>query len=104
MTSQPEGQPIRVYISGPMSGIPDLNFPAFNAVATMLRDKGYEVENPAAKGEVEGWDWEDYLRYDLRALMDCQAIYTLPGWYRSPGSQLEVAVATALRFKRMGDQ
>lgn len=97
-------RPIKVYISGPMSGYEDLNFPAFNAAASALRDKGYEVENPALKGEVEGWEWEDYLRYDIRALMDCDAIYTLPGWYRSPGSQLEVAVATALRMKRMGAQ
>lgn len=93
---------MRVYISGPMSGIQGHNFAAFNEVANQLRDQGCEVENPATKGIVEGWEWEDYLRYDLKALMSCDAIYTLPNWHRSPGSQLEVQVATALRMKRMG--
>lgn len=93
---------MRVYISGPMTGEPDLNFPAFNEVANDLRDKGCEVENPAEKGIVDGWEWEDYLRYDLKRLVECDAIWTLPGWHRSPGAQLEVQVATALRMKRMG--
>ena len=94
---------MKVYVSGPMTGHDDLNFPAFNEAEKYLRSRGFDVENPAAKGIVDGWEWEDYLRYDIRALMDCGAIYTLPGWYRSPGSQLEVAIATALRYVRMGE-
>ena len=27
----------RIYIAGPMSGLPDLNYPAFNAMAERLR-------------------------------------------------------------------
>ena len=38
---------MRVYISGPMSGLPELNFPAFHAAAASLRAKGLDVVNPA---------------------------------------------------------
>lgn len=42
-----ETKPARVYISGPMSGLPDLNFPAFNAAAQQLRELGLDAVNPA---------------------------------------------------------
>ena len=37
----------RVYIAGPMTGLPDFNYPAFNAAAAKLRALGLEVLNPA---------------------------------------------------------
>ena len=37
----------RIYLSGPMSGLPELNFPAFHAEAARLRALGFEVVNPA---------------------------------------------------------
>jgi hypothetical protein len=37
----------KIYLSGPMTGLPDLNFPAFNAAASALRAKGLNVINPA---------------------------------------------------------
>lgn len=87
---------MRVYISGPMTGYPDDNFPAFNAKAAELEAEGYEVENPAAKGVIDGWEWSDYLRYDLRVLTECDAVYTLDGWEGSRGASLEMHVAKAL--------
>ncbi|MBT9158943.1 MAG: hypothetical protein DDT26_00192 [Dehalococcoidia bacterium] len=38
---------MRIYISGPMTGLHDLNFPAFRDAAAKLRAIGYEVVNPA---------------------------------------------------------
>lgn len=37
----------RIYDSGPMTGLPGLNFPAFDAAAKQLRAAGYDVVNPA---------------------------------------------------------
>lgn len=42
----------RIYIAGPMTGLPDFNFPAFNDMAAILRGLGYHVENPAEHGVV----------------------------------------------------
>jgi hypothetical protein len=44
---------IRVYVAGPMTGIKDFNYPAFNAVAASLREAGYLIENPAEHGTVD---------------------------------------------------
>lgn len=86
----------RVYVSGPMTGIPDDNFPLFNATSEELRNQGWDVENPAEKGIIPGWEWADYLRYDIIRLCGCTAIYTLPGWENSRGARLEMHVAQAL--------
>jgi len=86
----------RVYVAGPMTGIVDFNFPAFNQAAEMLRSKGYIVENPADHGLVEGAEWADYLAYDLTRIGLCGSIYLLPGWEQSKGAQLEVMIAQRL--------
>ena len=78
-----------LYVSGPMTGLPELNFPAFHAAAASLRAAGYAVINPAEFGEGDGMTWADYLRKDIRALMDCDGIALLDGWERSRGARLE---------------
>lgn len=90
-----------IYISGPMTGLPDLNFPAFNAAARMLRDLGHDVRNPAEVGEEPGKSWEDYMRKDLRLLCDCTHIYLLPGWEKSKGAHLELHIAHRLGMEVM---
>lgn len=87
-----------IYISGPMTGLPDNNFLAFNAAAEFLRRTRRPIENPAEKGQKRGWKWVDYLRYDIRKLMDCSTIAMLPGWTKSRGACLEYLVAGALDF------
>lgn len=77
----------RLYLSGGMSGIPEFNFPAFNALAKELRGKGYEVINPAEHGAKDSW--EQYLAYDLKLLLQCDAIVMLPEWEQSKGAKLE---------------
>ncbi len=90
----------RVYVSGPMSGLPNNNVPAFDAAAAKLRKKGYRVTNPAELDDGEPCKtWEDCLRRDLRALTKCGAVATLPSWKKSRGANLEVHVARALAFE-----
>lgn len=88
----------RLYLSGPMTGIPEWNFPAFNHVEAELAAVGYEVANPAGKGLVEGWTWARYLRYDLKVLLTCDAVATLDGWEHSRGARLETRVAEELEM------
>jgi hypothetical protein len=94
---------MRTYISGPMTGIADFNRPAFAAEAAKLRAMGVEVINPAEHGEDDPtMQWSDYLRKDIRLLMDCNAIHMLPGWTKSKGAMLEYHIATKLGYSITG--
>jgi hypothetical protein len=86
----------RLYIAGPMSGYPEHNFPAFNQAAEQLRAAGYDVENPADTGLVDGWEWADYLRFDLPLMLKCDGVAGLFGWQDSKGACLEMHVAEEL--------
>lgn len=83
----------RIYISGPMTGLMDSNFPAFNAEAERLRDLGHEVVNPAEINPDPATGWHACMRADLKALLDCDAIVLLDGWEASQGAHLELHVA-----------
>ena len=93
---------MKVYLSGPMSGLPESNFPAFNHGAKLLRGMGVELVNPAelnpgcdappvdAPPEVHKAYWQKCLRVDVRELTHCDAIVLLPGWEYSSGAHLEL--------------
>lgn len=85
-----------------MTGIPDFNYPAFFSEAARLRALGHSVNNPAEFGAQSADAWEDYLRRDIVALMDCQTIHMLPGWTKSKGARLERYIASQLGFTITG--
>jgi hypothetical protein len=91
-----------IYLSGPMSGTKDHNFPAFEEAARTLRAQGHTVISPH---ELEAVDhdnpkpWEYYVRQDLILMLThCSRLALLPGWQSSQGARLEVQVASSLRF------
>ena len=53
---------MRIYISGPMTGLPDYNYPAFHAAAQRLTDGGHEPVSPTQIGQHPDWTWEDYMQ------------------------------------------
>lgn len=87
-----------IYISGPMTGLPNYNYDEFNRVASILKRMGYKVINPADTGVREGWIWRDYLTKDLIDLLsnNVSIVVTLDGWENSKGARLEVHVAKEL--------
>lgn len=84
----------KLYISGPMTGIPEWNYPAFNNAEKRLIATGYEVVNPASLPKQESW--EAYLRQDLMQMLDCDGLALLPGSLGSKGAKLEIHVASSL--------
>ena len=90
----------RIYIAGPMTGLPEFNYPAFHAAAAAWRAAGWEVSNPAENfGGHMGMPYADYIRKDLADLMTCEAIAFLPGWEASKGARLEHHVAEVLEMR-----
>jgi hypothetical protein len=99
-TGNPRKAP-SIYIAGPMTDIPDFNFPAFNRVAAKLRGEGFDVTNPAELHSHTHMPWEFYMRSALRAMLDCEMIYMLVGWSSSRGACLELDIARKLGFAVM---
>ncbi len=100
LTSRPSRAIVgRIYISGPMSGMPDFNRAAFHLAWNELHAQGYEAINP---GNIEGdddWTWSDWMREDIKWLVDCQNIVMLPGWEKSRGAKLEKYIAQELGMR-----
>jgi hypothetical protein len=101
---------MKLYIAGPMTGVPEYNYPLFNQVARLLRGRGYEVVNPAELDAITQDELEEldaappgglgdgsalpaYLRRDFRELVWCDGIVLLPQWRSSPGANAELGVA-----------
>lgn len=91
-----EARPPKVYISGPMTDVPQLNHPAFNLAAQALRSAGWAVFNPAENGMPPEAPWAEHMRVDIAQLTRCTHVATLEGWQSSRGAVLEVHIANRL--------
>jgi len=89
----------KIYISGPMTGYPDLNYPAFNAAEKALRELGFEVENPANNPDPDPVSWEGYMRTAIKQVCDCDTVALLPNWWKSKGAMVEVNLANTLKLE-----
>lgn len=109
---------MKIYIAGPMRGIPNFNFPAFYAAEDRLRSEGHDVFNPARRdndhygadisagnktgcleqaAKEHGFDLRKTLAADLKYICeDADSVALLPGWEKSKGANAERAVAIAL--------
>lgn len=108
---------MKVYVAGPMRGIPEFNYPAFNAATAKLRADGHIVFNPAERDiERDGKDWGkegktgslkeiEAKGFSLRTALgddlawicaEADAVALLPGWELSKGATAERATALAL--------
>ena len=103
---------MKLYISGPMTGVPDYNRGQFNRVAQELRNQGHEVLNPAELDdpqeirqqiEEQGYAavWAEVLSRDVEAILcnGIEGLVLLPRWWDSPGARLEVLAAMSAGLK-----
>lgn len=90
-----------IYVSGPMSGIAENNFPLFQRVVKSLRDHGLEVVCPTecATCSVGEDVYDNYMRGDLIEMFrKCKGIALIPGWDTSKGATMEAMNALLLKF------
>ena len=91
----------KVYISGPITGIDFGNRLAFMAARCGLELCGYEVVDPSDVKLDDDATWADYMRADLKLLLDCDYIYMLEGWEDSKGARLERGLAERLGIEQV---
>lgn len=90
---------MKIYIAGPMTGLPESNYPAFHSAARRLRELGHTVLNPAENPVPPcGGTWQGYMRLALAQLVQCECIVLLPGWSESKGALIERWLAQVLQM------
>jgi Domain of unknown function (DUF4406)/Domain of unknown function (DUF5664) len=83
-----------IYVAGPMRGIKDLNFPAFDKARIKLKEEGYDVISPADLDRQHGLtNNKGYAKRDVAEILKCDAIYLLKGWEDSVGASAEFFLA-----------
>lgn len=90
-----------IYISGPMTGLPNSNYDAFTICAIQLRSLGHEVLNPAEHFEGrQDLPRHKFLAADVVSLVQqCKEIVLLQGWEQSEGSKLEAQIGIDLGYQ-----
>lgn len=99
----------RFYVPGPIRGIKDLNFPAFDAARNPGISKGHTVISPADIDRAHGIKEDSYAAYgpgearafarrDTEVILSLRSeegdgIALLPGWELSKGALAEFALA-----------
>jgi len=105
---------MKIYISGPITGIINRNKPAFQkaqreilAIFKTLKINKAKIFNPVKYGykldkkfNLSGKIpvWEDYMKMCIKELCDSTFIFFLPGWAISDGAILEKYIAKRLNI------
>lgn len=88
---------MKVYISGKITGNPFYK-DEFALAERVIEASGCEAVNPAAE-EIEGSSWLDYMRRDIKLLVDCDGVYMLHNWQASAGAKIEHQLARDLGLR-----
>lgn len=102
ITEQPRKS--KVYISGPISSLKyEVAKSRFARGAEFATSMGFKAINPMTFGEVDAEKpWEQYMREDIKVLLECDAIMMLEGWRDSRGAKIEKFVAEQMGIDVLG--
>lgn len=92
----------KVYLSGKISGLTEVEYKTkFNSAELFLTGLGYDVINPVSYDKIKDGSWEDYMKQDLKLILDCDYIYLLDNWEDSKGARMEYNLACDLKIPRL---
>ena len=91
-----------IYISGQITGLD------INVSKQKFKDAEKFIEKEMEADSLNPFDiceqsddktWLDYMRADIKELVDCDAILMLDNWKESDGAKLELIIAQGLKMK-----
>lgn len=101
----------KIYLSGKMTGLPNNGFEIFDRNRDFLTEKGWDVISPADIDRSLGFDptvptafteeqYQETIKRDYAALLECDSIAFMPNWVNSRGALLESNFANVLKLER----
>lgn len=91
----------KIYVSGKITGLylPDA-IKNFKETSKKLEKLDFEVINPMELVKKQnGWKWIDYMKKDIKLLIECDAIFMMDNWVNSKGAKIEHDLAIGLGLK-----
>lgn len=89
---------MKIYISGKISGEdPEQVRQKFDDAKCKIMSSATPV-SPLDKDIPWDAPWEQHMKADIKAMLDCDKVYALRDWDNSRGAQLEVFIAQKLNI------
>lgn len=87
----------KCYIAGPITGVKEEIYRArFMEAKEEVTLLGYIPVVPIELPHQGSTTWSDYMRLDIKHLMECDSIYMLKEWFSSKGARIEHELAKQL--------
>lgn len=92
----------KIYISGKITGLSEkVAKKQFSDAQTQLKGMypGCETINPMEVQHDHDQSWLNFMKQDIKAMMDCNAIFMLKNWQESKGAIVEYTLAKGLGYE-----
>ena len=90
----------KCYISGPITGLdPVVYIGRFYKLSREVEKLGFAAINPVELVHDHDQSWASFMRNDIKAMMDCDAICLMRGWHKSAGAKMEYYIAQMLQMR-----
>jgi len=82
------------YIAGKIGDLHEAEYKRnFDMAKNYVFNLGYEPVSPVDLPHNHDKTWQSYMKEDIKAMLDCHAVFVLKNWRQSPGAIIEVDLA-----------
>jgi hypothetical protein len=87
----------KCYIAGKIGKLPKEEY-EFNFAVASIEVASIDMIpiSPIELPHNHGKTWNEYMKEDLIAMLQCQSVYALRNWRQSPGATIEVETAKSV--------